>query len=113
MSREISDELTLFSQELQRSLSPQALQDLAKKVGFVQRTSKYQAKDLIALCVWLSQKVASTSLTQLCSCLESSTGVLISPEGLNQRFNPYPIAKSEIVIKIASEFVMYFVSIFF
>ncbi|MDQ0884600.1 hypothetical protein QFZ73_005739 [Peribacillus sp. V2I11] len=88
MSREISDELTLFSQELQRSLAPQALQELAKKVGFVQRTSKYQAKDLIALCVWLSQKVASTSLTQLCSCLESSTGVLISPEGLNQRFNP-------------------------
>lgn len=32
MSREISDELTLFSQELQRSLSPQALQELAKKV---------------------------------------------------------------------------------
>ncbi|UOQ91472.1 IS4 family transposase [Halobacillus shinanisalinarum] len=88
MSREISDELTLFSQELQRSLSPKVLQQLAKEVGFVQRTSKYQAKDLIALCVWLSQKVASTSLAQLCSCLESSTGVLMSPEGLNQRFNP-------------------------
>ena len=88
MCHEVSDELTLFSQELQRSLSPQALQQLAEKVGFVQWTSKYQAKDLIALCVGLSQKVASTSLTQLCSSLESSTGVLISPEGLNQRFNP-------------------------
>ncbi|MDT9027466.1 IS4 family transposase [Rossellomorea yichunensis] len=87
MCRKVSDELSLFSQELQRSLSPQVLQQLAKKVGFVQRASKYQAKDLIALCVWLSQKVASTSLTQLCSSLESSTGVLISPEGLNQRFN--------------------------
>lgn len=64
--------------------SPSAIQ----KGRFFQRTSKHQAKDLIALCVWLSQKVASTSLTQLCSCLESSTGVLISPEGLNQRFNP-------------------------
>lgn len=40
------------------------------------------------MCVWISQKVASTSLTQLCSSLESSTGVLITPEGLNQRFNP-------------------------
>jgi len=69
-------------------LSPQALQQHAKEVGFVQRTSKYQAKDLIALCVWLSQKVASTSLNQICSSLESTTGVLISPEGLNQRFNP-------------------------
>ncbi len=53
----------------------------------VQRTSKYQAKDLIALCVWVSQNVAMTSLTQLSSCLEASTAVLISPEGLNQRFN--------------------------
>jgi hypothetical protein len=50
--------------------------------------SKYQAQDLVALCVWLSQRVAITSLTQLCSQLESSTGVLMSPEGINQRFNP-------------------------
>jgi hypothetical protein len=88
MCIEVSNELTLFSQELQQSLSHQSLQQMARKVGYVQRTSKYQAKDLIALCAWLSQKVASTSLTQLCSSLESSTGVLISPEGLNQRFNP-------------------------
>ncbi|MCC2252354.1 hypothetical protein JUJ52_20695, partial [Virgibacillus sp. AGTR] len=38
MSREISDELTLFSQELQRSLSPKVLQQLVKEVGFVQRS---------------------------------------------------------------------------
>ncbi len=44
-------------------------------------------KNLVALCVWLSQNVAMTSLTQLSSCLEASTGVIISPEGLNQRFN--------------------------
>jgi hypothetical protein len=87
MCHKVSNELTLFSQELQRSFSPQVLHQMAKKVGFTQRASKYQAKDLIALCVWVSQNVASTSLTQLCSSLESSTGVLISPEGLNQRFN--------------------------
>ncbi|PGM55561.1 IS4 family transposase, partial [Bacillus cereus] len=87
MSISISDELQLFAQEIQRFLSPNALQNLARDVGFVQRLSKYQAKDLIALCVWMSQKVATTSLTQLSSCLEASTEVLISPEGLNQRFN--------------------------
>ena len=64
------------------------LQEIAKQVGFVQRSSKFQANELIALCVWLSQEVASTSLTQLCSRLEASTGVLMSQEGLNQRFNP-------------------------
>ncbi|EOQ05723.1 hypothetical protein KOY_04004 [Bacillus cereus VDM021] len=54
MSRDVSDELNLFSLELQQSLSPYVLKQLAKKVGFVQRSSKYQAKDLVALCVWLS-----------------------------------------------------------
>ncbi|MGE8081226.1 IS4 family transposase [Peribacillus loiseleuriae] len=92
MDLSLSEELHLFSQELQRFLSPIVLQDLAKQVDFVQRSSKYQANELIALCVWLSQEVASTLLTQLCSRLEASTGVLMSPEGLNQRFNPAAVA---------------------
>ncbi|MGQ8856919.1 IS4 family transposase, partial [Bacillus sp. TSA_307] len=87
MSISVSEELQLFAQEIQKFLSPNTLRDLARDVGFVQRTSKYQAKDLVALCVWMSQNIAKTSLTQLCSCLEASTEVLISPEGLNQRFN--------------------------
>ncbi|MFK4380009.1 hypothetical protein ABH948_005458 [Bacillus sp. RC218] len=54
MSVSVSDELQLFAQEIQSFLSPNALRDLARDVGFVQRTSKYQAKDLVALCVWVS-----------------------------------------------------------
>ncbi|MFU1888169.1 IS4 family transposase [Bacillus wiedmannii] len=88
----ISNELNLFAQELHYFLSPVVLKDIAKQVGFVQRSSKYQANELIALCVWLSQEIASTSLAQLCGQLEVSTGVLISPERLNQRFNPAAIA---------------------
>lgn len=87
MNLSILDELQLIAEELQRHMSPHVLEHLAKEKGFVQRKSKYQAQELVALCVWLSQQVASTSLTQLCSCLEVSRGVLISPEGLNQRFN--------------------------
>ena len=87
MSISVSDELQLFAQEIHGLLSPNILRDFARDVGFVQRTSKYQAKDLVALCVWMSQNVATTSLTQLSSCIEASTEVLISPEGLNQRFN--------------------------
>ncbi len=56
MSVSVSDELQLFAQELQRFLSPNTLEHFARDVGFVQRTSKYQAKDLVALCVWVSQK---------------------------------------------------------
>src|SRR4051812_40936487 len=88
----ITSELTLFAHELQRFLSPTALEQIAKQVDFVQRSSKYQANELMALCVWLSQEVASTSLTQLCSRLEASTGVLMSQEGINQRFNPGAVA---------------------
>ncbi|GAB6482165.1 hypothetical protein bcgnr5384_48370 [Bacillus cereus] len=87
MSVSVSDELQLFAQEIQRFLSPNTLRNLARDVGFVQRTSKYQAKDLVALCVWMNQNIATTSLTRLSSCLEASKEVLISPEGLNQRFN--------------------------
>lgn len=87
MSMSVSDELQLFAQEIQNSLSPNTLRNFARDVGFVQRASKHQAKDLIALCVWMSQNIATTSLTQLTNCLEASTKVLISSEGLNQRFN--------------------------
>ncbi|USK83635.1 IS4 family transposase [Peribacillus asahii] len=92
MNSIISNELNLFAQELQSLLSSVVLQDIAKRVGFVRRSSKYQANELLALCVWLSQEIASTSLVQLCSRLETSTGVLMSPEGLNQRFNPAAVA---------------------
>ncbi|SDY94965.1 MULTISPECIES: hypothetical protein [unclassified Bacillus (in: firmicutes)] len=50
MSISVSNELQLFAQEIQSFLFPNTLQDLASDVGFVQRTSKYQAKDLVG--VW-------------------------------------------------------------
>lgn len=81
------DELKLFSKELQRYMSPGVLEQLAREIGFVQRKSKYRAQDLVALCVWLSENIASASLAQLCSQLEANTGISMSPEGLNQRFN--------------------------
>ncbi|MGG2064931.1 IS4 family transposase [Bacillus sp. S14(2024)] len=87
MDISLTEEFQLFAQELHYHLSPQILQRLAKDVGFVRRTSKYNGKSLVSLCVWLSDKVASKPLNQLCSALEAGTGVLISPQGLNERFN--------------------------
>ncbi|AWG44827.1 hypothetical protein BEH_26085 (plasmid) [Priestia filamentosa] len=69
-------------------MSSQALQELAKEDSFVRRTSKYGGKDPLSLCVWFSQEVAIAFLSQLCSQLESTTGALVSPKGLNERFNP-------------------------
>ncbi len=47
MSVSVSEEFQIFTQEIQSFLSPNSLRDLARGVGFVQRTSKYQAKDLV------------------------------------------------------------------
>ncbi|OFC92546.1 hypothetical protein BTGOE4_27060 [Bacillus thuringiensis] len=88
MTLSIQDEFHLFAEELQRYLSPSILQQLAQETGFVKRKSKYGARDLAALCIWISQHVASDSLTRLCSQLFANTATLMSPEGLNQRFNP-------------------------
>lgn len=53
MNLSISDELLLFSKELQQHMSPHALGQLARKVGFIQRNSKYHAQDLLALNTYL------------------------------------------------------------
>ncbi|MEN1935160.1 IS4 family transposase [Paenibacillus sp. 102] len=87
MNLSIQDEFHLFAEELQRYLSPHILQQLAQETGFVKRKSKYGAQDLAALCIWISQHVASSSLNRLCSQLYANTATLMSPEGLNQRFN--------------------------
>jgi hypothetical protein len=81
------EELHLFSQVLQKYLSPTELEQLAKATEFVRRTSKYRGQDLVTLCVWLSHNLASTSLNQLCSELEAATEITMSSEGLNQRLN--------------------------
>jgi len=92
MTLSIQDEFHLFAEELQRYLSPSALQQLAQEKGFVKRKSKYGAREFAALCIWISQHVASDSLTRLCSQLYANTATLMSPEGLNQRFNPASVA---------------------
>jgi Transposase DDE domain len=116
----IQHELHLLAEELRRHLSPSTLERLARETRFVQRSSKYRAQDLVALYVWMSQNIASTSLTKLCSQLEASTGILMSPEGLNQRFNNDAVRflqrlfallmKSEICSSgvISSEYMAYF-----
>ena len=55
------------------------------------KTQVPQAPFFIFMCM-VNQQVATTSLTQLISQLETSTGVLLSPEGLNRRFNSASVA---------------------
>jgi len=90
MNLSIQDELQLFAEELQQYLTPSFLERLARELDFVQRKRKLSGYDLATICVWISQRVASDSLVRLCSQLHAATGTLISPEGLNKRFNKSP-----------------------
>ncbi|MCV5432681.1 IS4 family transposase, partial [Escherichia coli] len=87
MNLSIQDELQLFSEELYRHLTPSLLEELAKELGFVKRKRKFSGNELATICIWVSQRTASDSLVRLCSQLHAATGTLMSPEGLNKRFD--------------------------
>ncbi|MED2215715.1 IS4-like element IS231B family transposase, partial [Bacillus thuringiensis] len=87
MNLSIQDELQLFSEELCRHLTLSFLEELAKKLGFVKRKRKFSGSELATIFIWISQRTASDSLVRLCSQLHAATGTLMSPEGLNKRFD--------------------------
>jgi hypothetical protein len=88
MNLSIQDELQLFSEELYRHLTPSLLEELAKRIGFCKKKRKFSGNELATICIWVSQRTASDSLVRLCSQLHAAaTGTLMSPEGLNKRFD--------------------------
>ncbi|HDR7613558.1 TPA: IS4 family transposase [Bacillus mycoides] len=87
MNLSIQDELQLFAEELHQHLTPSILEELARELGFVKRKRKFSGNELATICIWVSQRIASDSLVRLCSQLHAATGILMSPEGLNKRFN--------------------------
>ena len=86
MNLSIQDELQLFSEELYRHLTP-SLWKNSQKNCFVKRKRKFSGNELATICIWVSQRTASDSLVRLCSQLHAATGTLMSPEGLNKRFD--------------------------
>jgi hypothetical protein len=87
MNLSIQDELQLFSEELYRHLTPSLLEELAKRIRFCKKKRKFSGNELATICIWVSQRTASDSLVRLCSQLHAATGTLMSPEGLNKRFD--------------------------
>ncbi|HEQ3529518.1 TPA: IS4 family transposase [Bacillus cereus] len=87
MNLSIQEELQPFAEELQRYITPGFLEELAREIKFVKRKRKFSGSDLATICIWISQRVASDPLVRLCSRLHAVTGTVLSPEGLNKRFN--------------------------
>ncbi|AIY78474.1 transposase DDE domain protein [Bacillus cereus] len=88
MNLSIQDELQLFAEELHQHLTPSFLEKLARELAFVKRKRKFSGHDLAAICVWISQRVASDSLVAaMYANFMLLQELLMSPEGLNKRFN--------------------------
>ncbi|PEJ62177.1 IS4 family transposase, partial [Bacillus wiedmannii] len=59
MNLSIQEELQPFAEELQRYITPDFLEELAREMKFVKRKRKFSGLDLATICVWISQRVAS------------------------------------------------------
>lgn len=83
----IESELNLFATTLRKQLGPKHLMTLTKDASFSQQSSPFQGKDMVALCSLLSQTVVTDTLFQLCANLEAESGISMTPQALNERFN--------------------------
>ena len=81
------EELRLLGEEFKSKFSIHHLQLLAVKTGMIRRKRKCRAQDLVSLCVFLSQAIGTESLVSLCAKLTRATGIQLSSQGLNERFN--------------------------
>ena len=85
--RKVQSELSVFAITLRQQLGAQHLTALAKDTMFSQRSSPFQGKDMVAMCGLLSQAVVTDTLFQLCANLEAESGISMTPQALNERFN--------------------------
>lgn len=80
----LSDPLIFFAQELQRV---QPYKKWRRKRNLSNDPVSIKEMNSSFFACGSVRKSPVQALTRLCSCLEASTGVLMSSEGLNQRFN--------------------------
>ncbi|MFB9760255.1 transposase [Ectobacillus funiculus] len=83
----LAEELRMLREEFRNKFSIPHLQELAYQTGMIRRKRKFRAQDLVSLCVFLDQTVSSESLVRLCTELNEATGICISEEALNKRWN--------------------------
>ncbi|WP_404405124.1 IS4 family transposase [Jeotgalibacillus malaysiensis] len=81
------EEFDLLTEEIEKLLSKQQVDQIAKSTKFIQRERKIDAFTFIQLCLGESQPFLQRSLGRLCGQLLANQEVDISEEGLNQRFS--------------------------
>lgn len=83
----LKQEMKFLHQEILAQFSPEAMTQLARDTGFIQRKRKLTAMDSLLLFAFTTKHLSKSSLEQLSTHLHELTGKEISAEGLNQRFN--------------------------
>ena len=75
----ISTIVKLFNSEL--------IKKTALKNGFVKRTGKLDAETFLNLCLFQGKDLCDASLVRLCTRLDSTYNISISPQALSKKFN--------------------------
>ncbi len=57
MNLSIQEELRPFAEKLQRYITPEFLEKLAREMKFVKRKRKFSGSDLATIFIWISQRV--------------------------------------------------------
>ncbi|WP_185154165.1 IS4 family transposase [Fulvivirga sp. M361] len=76
-----------MAKNFSQTIDIQLVEDLAKKSGFVQRSSKLSVRDFLEMLMFGNLQSAGASLNDFCAYLSEEQGFSISKQGIDERFN--------------------------
>ncbi|MEQ8199195.1 MAG: IS4 family transposase [Clostridiaceae bacterium] len=78
----------LMSKMIKELFNEKEINTIAEDIGFKKRNGKITPVDFLSLCVFSSDEICTTALSKMCANLQKETGIIISAQGLNDKFNP-------------------------
>lgn len=85
-------EMKQLRQELFKQLSPEMIEEMAKQTRLIQRKRKLTPSDTLFLFVFTGKHLSKATLNDLCGVFHQLTGITLTSEGLNQRFNEQAVS---------------------
>ena len=73
--------------EIKNVFNEEEIKNIAVKTKFIQRESKFDSVKFLKLCVFSDDGLCKNSLSKICSALKKTEKLIITPEGLNLKFN--------------------------
>ena len=79
--------IRMIIKNIQNLYNSETIKRMAEKHLFSKRKGKLSAEDFLNLCTFKGEDLCSVPLTRLAARLEANDQILISPQGLNKKFN--------------------------